>query len=257
MRQQLGWTKYKKVPQLVIQDSKHSATDYDVLTDSTVIISTLESYLVNKDHQRLRDIQEFYPAVEVEDDKNKKKIIYRNCYNVMFQDYVSSRSEEVREQERRWRRWADDTLVHTISPNVYRTPSESLESFQWFSETGRWLEVFPWWQERLVVWLGAGVMWIVGKKLKKRHNLHDNVRLSLYNECHKWCKALPKKETFMGGAQPNLADLAVFGVLCSMEGCRAFQDACDTVPRLREWFGSVKEAVTAHAGSAHLANYHA
>ena len=27
-------------------------------------------------------------------------------------------------EERRWRKWVDDTLVHTLSPNVYRSPGE-------------------------------------------------------------------------------------------------------------------------------------
>lgn len=28
----------------------------------------------------------------------------------------------------------DDVLVHVLSPNVYRTPSEALQAFQWFSK---------------------------------------------------------------------------------------------------------------------------
>lgn len=36
--------------------------------------------------------------------------------------------------ERKWRKWADEVLVHTLSPNVYRTKDEALQAFQWFSE---------------------------------------------------------------------------------------------------------------------------
>lgn len=39
--------------------------------------------------------------------------------------------------ERKWRLWADDVLVHTLSPNVYRTTTEALQAFNWFSEV-RW-----------------------------------------------------------------------------------------------------------------------
>lgn len=28
----------------------------------------------------------------------------------------------------------DDVLVHVLSPNVYRTPSEALQAFHWFSK---------------------------------------------------------------------------------------------------------------------------
>jgi hypothetical protein len=52
------------------------------------------------------------------------------------------------------------------------------------------------------------------------------VRESLYAECRAWTAAVEKKGgEFMGGSRPNLADLAVFGVLNAIEGCEAFQVA--------------------------------
>lgn len=36
--------------------------------------------------------------------------------------------------EVKWREWADRKLVHVLSPNVYRTRDEALQSFEWFSE---------------------------------------------------------------------------------------------------------------------------
>lgn len=33
-------------------------------------------------------------------------------------------------------------------------------------------------------------MYLVGKRLKKRHNLKDDVRESLYDECNKWVSSL-------------------------------------------------------------------
>ena len=47
-------------------------------------------------------------------------------------------------------------------------------------------------------------MWIIGKKLKKKYQIKDDVRLSLYDEVNHWLKALIKKGTkFMGGDQPG------------------------------------------------------
>lgn len=37
-------------------------------------------------------------------------------------------------EERKWRKWADEVFVHTLSPNVYRTIDESYRTFNWFSE---------------------------------------------------------------------------------------------------------------------------
>ena len=65
-------------------------------------------------------------------------------------------------EERRWRKWVDDELVHSLSPNVYRTPSEALAAFQWFSQVGGWEQLFPAWERYLVIYLGASVMWLLG-----------------------------------------------------------------------------------------------
>lgn len=76
-----------------------------------------------------------------------------------------------------------------------------------------------------MVYVGAAAMWAISKRLKKRHNLSDDVRWHIYNACDKWSAEITKKNTrFHGGKQPNLADVSVFGILSSMEGCQAFKD---------------------------------
>lgn len=40
-----------------------------------------------------------------------------------------------------------------------------------------------------------------------RYKLHDDVRLSLYEHVTEWTRAIGKDRPFMGGEQPNLADL--------------------------------------------------
>lgn len=127
--------------------------------------------------------------------------------------------------ERKWRAWADSHLVHLISPNVYTSWPEALETFEWFAKTGEWDENFPRWERNLMVYVGAAAMWAISKRLKKRHNLSDDVRWHLYNALDKWTDTLAARKTrFLGGNKPNLADVSVFGVLSSMEGCQAFKD---------------------------------
>lgn len=43
--------------------------------------------------------------------------------------------------------------------------------------------------------------------LSCRHNLQDDVRQDLYKAVNEWVVAIGKKRKFMGGDQPNLADL--------------------------------------------------
>lgn len=71
-------------------------------------------------------------------------------------------------EEQKWRKWTDNVLVHMLSPNVYRTQSEALQAFQWFSEVGEWDKHFATWERLLVVYVGAFAMWIISKRLKKR-----------------------------------------------------------------------------------------
>lgn len=52
----------------------------------------------------------------------------------------------------------------------------------------------------------------------------------------------------MGGKEPNLADLAVYGVLNSIEGCNAFKDLLEHT-KINIWYFSMKNSVKNHKGS--------
>jgi len=126
-----------------------------------------------------------------------------------------------------------------ISPNVYRTSAEALETFEWFSKAGEWDTNFPRWERNLMVYTGATAMYLISKRLKKRHNLSDDVRKHMYEACNKWNKSI-KSGPFHGGKTPDLADLAVFGALNSFEGCQAFTDTLDNT-KIAPWFEAMKE----------------
>lgn len=44
-------------------------------------------------------------------------------------------------------RWVDDHLVHMLSPNIYRTTSEALESFDYIAKHG----LFSWWSKQTLL----------------------------------------------------------------------------------------------------------
>lgn len=97
-------------------------------------------------------------------------------------------------------------------------------------------------------------MWLISKRLKRRHRLKDDVRQSLYDEVNKWLRAIKKRGgTFMGGEKPNLSDLAVYGILKSIEGCNAFEDTLNNT-NLKPWYDAMVKEVETHAGSKYLAN---
>lgn len=100
--------------------------------------------------------------------------------------------------------------------------------------------------------VGACAMWLIGKRLKKRHNLKDDVRESFYDEINNWTNAINARGgQYMGGQNPDLSDLAVYGVLRSIEGCDAFKDALENT-KLETWYQAMKEKVDSHSGSVFL-----
>ncbi|KAK2719328.1 prostaglandin E synthase 2-like [Artemia franciscana] len=250
MRTEVKWSNYKKVPIVIAK----VADGYQQLVDSSLIISVLQSLLYDK-NMKLEDLLKFYPMVEFVEDGTKNTEIM-NKYFLMLQDSLpKGKTKEDIVEERKWRRWADSTLVHQLSPNVYRTWEEALQAFKYFSMAGDWENIFPDWQRQIVIYVGALAMYFVGKRLKKRHNLRDDVRQSLYEEVNIWLKALQKKGTpFMGGNAPDLGDLAVYGCLNSIEGCKAFQDLLVNT-KIRHWYENMRNAIGHRQGQALLAEY--
>lgn len=95
-------------------------------------------------------------------------------------------------------------------------------------------------------------MYMIARNLKKKYNLKDDVRQSLYDDVNRWLKEIKARGTpFMGGQNPDLADLAVYGILKSMEGCSAFQDLKQNT-KVETWYNQVTEKIEQHAGSALL-----
>ncbi|MCL4130975.1 UNVERIFIED_CONTAM: hypothetical protein GTU68_041166 [Idotea baltica] len=220
------------------------------LKDSSMIISALQSFISNK-NQTLEEIVRGYPIFEYLDD-GKKKTEITNKYFLMYGGHPTGMSKEEIVLERKWRKWVDDVYVHMLSPNVYRTMEESFQAFDWFSQVGNWEELFTTWERNLVIYVGSFAMYFIGKMLKKRHHLRDDVRVSFYEETNFWLKEVKKSGgKFLGGSEPNLGDLAMYGSLMAIEGCDAFQDLTRNT-KIQAWFSLMKEAVNKHQGVKYL-----
>ncbi|XP_075990878.1 prostaglandin E synthase Su(P) [Anticarsia gemmatalis] len=243
LRQAIKWSGYKKVPILLAKVDG----GYQQLLDSTAIISVLETYM--RDKASLRDIIKFYPVTKYINDTGKDATDITNKYFIMHNAPVPDEKERAAEiEEREWRQWADRVLVNTLSPNVYRTAAEALETFQWFEQAGGWRQFFPAWECALMVYVGAAAMWMISKRLKTRHNIKEDARESLYDAVNEWLSAINKKGTpFLGGENPNLADITVFGVLSSIEGCTAFEDLKQNT-QVESWYNNIKNTIHRRMG---------
>lgn len=238
MRQEIKWSNYRKVPILMVNNEVQ-------LNDSSVIISGLKTYLISKG-KNISDVVNCYPEMKSINDRGKEVTEYNNKYWVMISEAETALlypEKESRKEEIKWRRWADDWLVHLISPNVYRTTGEALASFDYIVREGK----FGTFEGFFAKYVGAAAMFVISKGLKSRHNLQDDVRQDLYKAVNEWVAAIGKKRKFMGGDQPNLADLAVFGVLRVMEGLQAFDDMMEN-SKVKYWYKRMEKATQNHEG---------
>ncbi|XP_033850783.3 prostaglandin E synthase 2-like [Acipenser ruthenus] len=240
MRKEIQFSQYRKVPILLADDGETLQ-----LNDSSVISSAIKTYMISKD-KNLKQILSYYPEMKYKDEKGKEVTEYSNKYWVMLGEQEVEEhypSKESMKEEVRWRRWVDDWLVHLISPNVYRTPTEALASFDYIVREGK----FGSFEGFCAKYLGAAAMFIISKRLKSRHELQSDVRQDLYKAVNDWVTAIGKKRQFMGGTRPNLADLAVYGVLRVMEGLQAFDDMMAHTS-VQPWYEHMERAIKQHQG---------
>ncbi|XP_072288234.1 prostaglandin E synthase 2 [Pyxicephalus adspersus] len=241
MRKEIQFSTYRKVP-ILLANAGCSLQ----LNDSSVIISAMKTFLTSK-KKKLEEIVSFYPTIKVTDEKGKEVTEYENRYWLMLDEQETQQlyaSKEAQMEEMKWRRWADDWLVHLISPNVYCTPGEALASFDYIVREGSFSTV----EGLFAKYLGAAAMFFIGKRLKSRHNLQDDVRQDLYKAADTWVKAVGKHRKFMGGSEPNLADLAVYGVLSVMEGLKSFDDMMGNT-RIKPWYQRMTRVIQERAAS--------
>ncbi|XP_021756597.1 prostaglandin E synthase 2-like [Chenopodium quinoa] len=148
----------------------------------------------------------------------------------------STGSSTSTEEEKKWLGWVDSHLVHVLSPNIYRSAGEALESFDYIATHGN----FGFMEKMVAKYAGATAMYFVAKKLKKKYNITDE-RESLYQSAETWVDAL-KGRPFLGDSKPNLADLAVFGVLRPIRNLQSGRDMVEHT-RIGDWYSRMEKAV--------------
>jgi len=89
IKQQISWSDYKKVPILLVK----SNNGYQPLTDSTMIISAMATYLKNVSIN-IENVANFYPSVSYIDTDGKRKSDIMNKYFIMNED-ESERSKRL------------------------------------------------------------------------------------------------------------------------------------------------------------------
>lgn len=114
---------------------------------------------------------------------------------------------------------------------------ESWETFEYITEHGNFGAV----SRHAARIFGSATMWAVGRRMPKKYNIEGDLREALYQASNEWIEAVGK-QNFQGGKKPNLADLAVFGVLRAVIGTKTFTDVMENT-KLLPWFTRMADAV--------------
>lgn len=142
--------------------------------------------------------------------------------------------------ELEWLKWLDDKLIHLIAPNIYRTWSESLQTFNYITDHSK----FSTWDRFSIRYTGAAAMYAIGKRLKKKYDIQDE-RKEIHEAINTWMKAITKGGSgFIDGAKkPGIVDLSVYGVLKAIQNFDTFTELTEQSKDFEQWFNNMTRLV--------------
>uniref|UniRef100_A0AAV1U382 Prostaglandin E synthase 2 n=1 Tax=Peronospora matthiolae TaxID=2874970 RepID=A0AAV1U382_9STRA len=103
-------------------------------------------------------------------------------------------------------------------------------------------------ERHLSKYVGAMVMYLIAKRSKKKYGIDDE-RLTLYAALNSCADAVGDKRMFLGGHEPNKADLSVFGVLRAMHGLDTYNDVMRET-KIGPWFRCMTDRVGSSSRTA-------
>ena len=130
----------------------------------------------------------------------------------------------------RWRKRVDEIWVRVITVNIYRSWSESVQTFDYIGRECHWGT----WETNVATYAGATIMRLVAWNMVRKYSIEGDVRDRLFELSNEWTDAVGEAD-FLGGDEPSTADLAVFGVLQAVRGTDAFTELME-VTRIRPWY---------------------
>lgn len=167
---------------------------------------------------------------------NDSNAIMRHLDTNYKQRPVFETDAQAQPREKEWMDWSNEKLVRALPPLIYRNYSQALKSFNYITQQGN----FNWFQQRLVKFMGAGVMTLVARKSAKSQGIEDpEAHLqTLLNTLGSFVK----DKNFIGESKPNGADLSIFGVLKSIQRLSAF-DFVRKQTAVFNWYQRVEQAI--------------
>ena len=140
-----------------------------------------------------------------------------------------------KEREQTWLDWSQG-LVKGLPTVIYDTVGNAIKSFDYITKVGQ----FSWFQKRMIKYSGAFIMTMVAGKIKKREGIDDPTQF-VRTKAEELVTGL-ENQAFLGGAAPNGADLAIYGIVQSVAGLNA-GDIFDENAEFKAWCQRMKEVL--------------
>jgi len=236
-KKEISFSNYQKLPLITIEED-----DILQINDSSVIISAMASYMIDPHSKSLKDIVNNFPTTTELKNGKEVKLIRNKNYLFINEELLTGVREKTLLRESKWRDWVDDYFLHLISPNLYRTISESVKAFDYHISLGPYKGT---WEGFAAKYFGSVGMWAIGKLIKKKYGISKDVRDDLYNACNKVSKKL-KSQKYLGGDLPNLADISLYGMLTVMENQQVMKDIEKNNKAFFKWFKRMENCVKKH-----------
>lgn len=184
---------YKKVPIAVIDEEQVNGSEQ--IIDALLSTPYVQQYLQNRWNDESSDKGDIMTMQQFQNSENSQK----------------------------WMRYAVDDLAALLYPNICGTLGDSYDAFSYVKS----VESFTAGQKMSIQMLGSLAMYFAASRVKSKRNITDEKKALE--------EALDKFEeegldngnlSFCSGAStPDLGDLAVFGVLYSVNGLQAHTDS--------------------------------
>eukprot|EP00501_MAST-03F_sp_TOSAG23-6_P001019 GSMAST32.ASY1.ANO1.1059.1 assembled CDS len=215
-----------------------SLLDYASVPYQTVEVDPLSKgeLKFSKDYKKV-PIARIGNEIVTESGTIMKKIIESEA----LQEKMSTTSSDfLSPSAHKWAEWADKELAVLLYPNLVRSLSESRDALKYVYSVPN----FTLTQKILSHNIGSFAMWLASGKLKKKYGIVDE-RRSLYDALDIWEKSALQNKQFAGGDLPNLGDVAVFGVIRSLEGLSLHTELLQSSKRteLSNWYTEMKSKV--------------
>ena len=136
---------------------------------------------------------------------------------------------------RTWAAWATSDLAPMMYPNITKSYGECRRALAYADDAFGPVDAF------LIKHVGALGMSLAHGKIKRKYGIEDE-RAALFEKLATW-EARIGDRPFRGGDAPDLADVAVHGVLGAVAGLPARDDVVEAHPKIGAWLGRVEAAL--------------